>query len=179
MPSPAELKTLGLQLFHAERYDEAAEAFARAAEAFAAESERGPAAEMMNNVAVVCLARQQWEMALNAAQGTPEIFRALGDKLREAQAIGNVANALENLNRLDEAGQKYEQAIDLFSALGEKENRAACWKALSNLQIKQDKKLQALASMQAGLNLAENLSPREKTLKGLLDKAMKMIGGRS
>lgn len=179
MPTSDELKTQGLNHFHAERYDEAAEAFAEAATAFAAQGERGSAAEMMNNVAVVCLARQQWGMALNAAQGTPEIFRALGDKLREAQAISNVANALDNLGRLDEAAQHYEQAIDIFSALGEKQNRAACWKALSNLQIKQDKKLQALASMHAGLNLAENLSPREKTLKGLLDKAMTLMGGRS
>jgi tetratricopeptide (TPR) repeat protein len=179
MFSPTELKAQGLAHFRAERYDEAAEAFAEAASAFAAQGERGAAAEMMNNAAVVCLARQQWEMALNAAQGTPAVFHALGDKLREAQALSNVANALENLGRLDEAAPLYEQAIDLFSALGEKENRAACWKALSNLQIKQDKKLQALASMQAGLNLVEDLSPREKTLKGLLDKAMKLIGGRS
>jgi hypothetical protein len=31
--------------------------------------------------------------------------------------------------------------------------------------------------MRSGLNLSSNLSTREKTLKTLLDKALKMIGG--
>ena len=58
------------------------------------------------------------------------------------------------------------------------QHRAACWKALSNLQIKQDNKLQALASMQIGLNLSTDLSPKEKTLKGLIDQAFKLMNGR-
>jgi tetratricopeptide (TPR) repeat protein len=175
MPSPAELKDAGLAHFRADRLDEAARAFAEAANGFAEAGERGMAAEMMNNVAVVCLAQKNWAMALQAVQATPEVFRELGDRLREAQALSNLANAHDNAGNLDEAARLYEQAIDLFAALGESENRAACWKALSGLQIKQDKKLQALASMQAGLNLSPNLSAKEKTLKGLLDKAMALI----
>ena len=62
----------------------------------------------------------------------------------------------------------FEQAVDLFGQLGEQENRAACFKALSALQVKQGQQLQALASMHSGLNLSANLSPREKALKGML-----------
>ena len=36
--------------------------------------------------------------------------------------------------------------------------------------------MQALASMQAGLNLSDELTAKEKTLKGVLNQAMKMIG---
>ena len=60
-------------------------------------------------------------------------------------------------------------------SLRENENRAACYKALSGIQIKQDKKFQALASMQSGLNLTKALSPKEKTLKGLLDQVFKLM----
>jgi tetratricopeptide (TPR) repeat protein len=180
MPSPAELKAQGLASFHAEHLDKAAEAFAAAAEAFAAQGDKANAAEMMNNVAVVCLAQKKWALALAAVQGTPEVFRALGDKSREAQALMNLGNAHDNAGNLDEAAKLYEQAIDLFTALGEKENRAACWKALSGLQLKQNKQLQSIASMHAGLGLTQDLrdlSPKEKSLKGMLDKAMKLMGG--
>lgn len=180
MSSPSDLKAIGLAHFHAERLDEAAEAFAEAAQAYAAEGDRAAAAEMMNNVAVVMLAQKKWDLALAAVQGTPEVFHELGDRSREAQAFANLANAHDNAGQLEQATTFYEKAIDLFTKLGEKENRAACWKALSALQLKQNKQLQSLASMQAGLTLTKDvrdLSAKEKTLKAMLDKAMKMIGG--
>ena len=180
MASPSDLQATGLAHFHAERLDEAAQAFAEAAQAYAAEGDRAAAAEMMNNVTVVMLAQKKWDLALAAVQGTPEVFHALGDASREAQALANLANAHDNAGHSDEATQFYEKAIDLFTKLGEKENRAACWKALSALQLKQNKQLQSLASMQAGLTITEDvreLSTKEKTLKAMLDKAMKMIGG--
>ncbi len=181
MPSPSDLQATGLAHFHAERLDEAAEAFAEAANGYAAQGERAAAAEMMNNVAVVMLVQKKWDLALAAVQGTPEVFHELGDKSREAQALANLGNAHDHTGHLNEATKFYEKAIDLFTALGEKENRAACWKALSALQLKQNKQLQSLASMQAGLTLTEDvrdLNAKEKTLKTMLDKAMKMIGGR-
>jgi tetratricopeptide (TPR) repeat protein len=177
MPSPTELKTQGLQLFQADRLAEAADKFLEAAQAFTAEGDKGAAAEMMNNVGVVRLAEKNWEAALTAVQGTPEVFHELGDQMREAQAMSNLANAHDGAGRLDDAARLYERAIDLFAELGETENRAACWKALSGVQIKQGKQLQAVASMQAGLKLSPKLSAKEKAYKSVLDQAMKMIGG--
>ena len=177
MPSLTELKEQALNLFRDDRLAEAAERFGAAAEAFTAQGDRGAAAEMMNNVGVVRLAQKDWDAARAAVEGTPDDFRALGDPLREAQALSNLAAAHDGAGHLDQAAALYEQAIELFRYLGETENRAACWKALSALQVKQGNKMQALASMHSGLNLASDLSPREKTLKGLLDRAMKMLGG--
>ncbi len=176
MPSPQELKDEGLAAYRAERLDEAAEKFAAAAQAYEAAKDRGAAAEMQNNVCVVKMAQQAWEAALQAVAGTPEIFRELGDSMREAQAIANLAAAHEGAGQVDEALALYEQAIDQFGELGEQENRAACFKKLSALQIKKGQQMQALASMQAGLNLSSDLSAKEKTLKGVLNQAMKMIG---
>lgn len=176
MPSPQELKDQGLAAFRAERLDEAAEKFALAAQAYEAAGERGAAAEMRNNLCVVKMAQQAWEAALGAVAGTPEIFRELGDRVREAQAIANLAAAHDGAGHVDEAMALYEQAVDQFGELGEKDNRAACFKKLSALQVKRGQQMQALASMQAGLNLSSELSAKEKTLKGVLNKAMKMIG---
>ena len=176
MSTPAEIKDQGLAFYHQEKWPEAAERFAQAASLFDAQNDPLQAAETRNNLAVVRLAQQDWDGALAAVQETPAVFAAAGDRLRQAQALGNLANAHDGAGHLAQAAELYEQAIELFTELGETETRAACWKALSGVQLKQDKKLQALASMQSGLKLSPKLSPREKTLKGLLDRAIKMMG---
>ena len=176
MPNAAELKEQGLAFFRQEQLPEAAERFAQAASAFDAQGEPLQAAEAKNNLCVVRLAQQDWEGALAAVAGTPEVFAPAGDRLRQAQAIANLANAHDGAGQVGPAAEFYEQAIELFTELGETETRAACWKALSGVQLKQDKKFQAMASMQAGLKLAPKLSAREKTLKGLLDQAFKLMG---
>lgn len=177
MPTAAEIQEQGLAHFRADRLAEAADCFTAAASAFDAQSAPQKSAEARNNLCVVRLAQKDWDAALAAVTGTPETFAASGDRLRQAQAISNLAAAHAGAGDLDQAAQLYEQAIDHFTELGEAENRAACWKALSAVQIKQDNKLQALASMRSGLNLTPKLSPREKTLRGLLDKAIKLMGG--
>ncbi len=178
MTTATEIKEQGLDLFRRDQLPAAAEKFQEAARLFEAEGQPHSAAEMLNNVGVVRLAEKDWDAALRAVLGTPELFQQNGQPLRQAQALGNLAAAHDGAGRLDEAAALYEQAIDLYKELGDTENRAACWKALSALQIKQDNKLQALASMQAGLNLSTDLSPKEKTLKGLLDQAFKLMNGR-
>jgi tetratricopeptide (TPR) repeat protein len=177
MPRAAEIQEQGLAHFRADRLADAGDSFAAAAEAFMTQDEPLKAAEARNNLCVVRLAEHNWDAALAAVSGTPETFAAAGDPLRRAQAISNLAAAHAGAGHLDEAAQLYEQAIDLYRELGEAENRAACWKALSAVQIKQDNKLQAMASMRSGLNLTPKLSAREKTLRGLLDKAFKLMGG--
>ena len=176
MSTPIELKDQGLALFRKEQFAAAAEHFAQAADAYAALGETVAAAEARNNLAVVRLAQQDWAGALAAVTGTPEVFAAANDRLRQAQAIANLANAHDGAGHVDPAGEYYEQAIEMFTELGETETRAACWKAQAGIQLKQDKRLQAMASMKAGLQLAPKLSPREKTLKGLLDQAFRMMG---
>lgn len=178
MTTATEIKEQGLDLFRRDQLPAAAEKFLEAARLFQAERQPLGAAEMLNNVCVVRLAEKDWDAALRAVLGTPELFQQNGQPLRQAQALGNLAAAHDGAGHLDEAAALYQQAIDLYKELGDTENRAACWKAFSALQIKQDNKLQALASMQAGLNLSTDLSPKEKTLKGLLDQAFKLMNGR-
>jgi tetratricopeptide (TPR) repeat protein len=177
MPTADQLKDTGLSYFRLDQYRDAAARFTEAVAAYEADGKPLDAAEMRNNLCVVRLAEKDWPAALAAVEGTPEVFKAAGDATRYAHAIGNLARALEGVGRLDEAAAKYEQAIELYKDLAPAEdaNRAACFKALSGIQMKQDKKFQSLASMQAGLNLTPNLSAKEKTLKGLLDQVFKLM----
>ncbi|MCS6909647.1 MAG: tetratricopeptide repeat protein [Anaerolineales bacterium] len=175
--SPHDLKASGLNHYRAERYAEAAAAFAEAATGFEAAGDRANAAEMRNNLCVVRMAQNDWVGALEAVEGTPEVFRALGDRLREAQALANLAAAHDGAGHVEQAADLYVQAIDLLGQLGETETRAACFKKLSALQVKLGQQLQALASMHSGLNLSTELSPKEKMLKEMIDKAVKLMGG--
>jgi tetratricopeptide (TPR) repeat protein len=176
--TPQELKDQGLRFYRAEQYAEAAQTFDQAAQAFEAAGDRAAAAEQRNNVCVVKMAQQDWAGALAAVEGTPEVFTSLGDPLRAAQAVANLAAAHDGAGHVEQAVELYIRAIDQFGALGEKETRAACFKKLSALQIKLGQQMQALSSMRSGLNLTnpEALTAKEKALKDLLDKAMKMMG---
>lgn len=176
--SPEQLKDLGLKHYRAEQYAQAAQAFEAAAQALEQAGDQGAAAEMRNNLCVVRLAQADWEGALAAVAGTPETFRRLGDLLREGQATANLAAAHDGAGRLEPAAAGYLQAIDLLGRAGDQETRAACFKKLSALQIKLGQQMQALASMRSGLNLSpdSDLNAKEKRLKDLLNRAMKMMG---
>jgi len=125
MPSPSELKEHGLTLYRAERYADAAEKFAEAARACEAAGDRGAAAELRNNQCVAHMAVSQWDAALAAVEGTPEMFRALGDRMREAQAVANLAAAHDGAGHVEQAAELYGQAIDLSSALTGRHYRSA------------------------------------------------------
>jgi len=124
---------------------------------------------------VVHLAQEDWPAALAAVSGTPETFHDLGDRLREAQATANLAASHEGAGHVPEAMELFEKAIDLFGELDEKENRAACFKKLAGLQLKHGQQMQAMASMQSGLDLSPKLSAREKALQAGLNQALKLI----
>jgi tetratricopeptide (TPR) repeat protein len=156
---------------------EAATAFTEAQRQFEAAGDRAAAAEMRNNLCVIHMAQEAWPAAIAVVAETPETFRELGDSMREAQALANLAAAHDGAGHIDQAAELYVQAIDLFGQLGERDTRAACFKKLSNLQVKQGNKLQALASMRSGLNLSTELSAQEKVLKEALDKATRLMGG--
>lgn len=177
MPSAHDLREAGLQHFRAERLPAAATAFAEAAALYEAAGDLAAAAELRNNLCVVRMALNDWPGALSAVEGTPEIFARLNDPLRAAQAVANQAAAQDGAGNVEAAAALYLRAIEQLGALGEKDTRAACFKKLSALQIKLGQQMQALASMHSGLNLSAELSPKEKMLKEMIDKAVKLMGG--
>lgn len=170
-----ELKNLGLSQYRAEQFTKAALTFAQAADLLAEAGQAVASAEMRNNAGVAFMAQQQWAEAVRILQGTPEIFEANHAPQREAEALANLAAAYEGLGEVARAMEGYLQAIDKLSAVGEKDTRAACYKKLGALYFKAGQQWPAIGAIEAGLGLASELSPEERRLKAVLDKAMPIL----
>ena len=165
-----------LEAFRSGRFDEAAAGFEAARHAYEAAGEPAKQAEMANNQSVALLQAGRPRAALEAVQGTPEALVALGDETRAAQAFGNLAAALEACGDFARAEPAYREAADRFEKLGDADNRALTMKALSQLQMRRGRPMQALSSMQAGLGGASRLSIGQRFLRWLLSLTGRLLG---
>ncbi len=166
-----------LEAFRAGRFEEAAAGYEAARRAYEAAGEPIKQAEMANNLSVAWLQAGRPQAALAAVQGTPDTLAALGDEPRAAQAYGNLAAAFEACGDLAQAEPAYREAADRFERLGDAENRTLTLKALSQLQMRRGRPMEALGSMQVGLGGASRLSIRQRFLRWLLTLPGKLLGG--
>lgn len=163
---PEILAAQAQHAYKAKHFAEAAAKFAQAQQAFETQGATLQAAEQANNASVAWLQVGDAQAALQAAESTPALFLEAGDLQRAGMAWGNIAAALEALGQLDDALDAYQQAADLLR--DEPELRLHVMQAISALQLRSGKQLQALASMQAGLEGIEHPSPKHRLLKRLL-----------
>ena len=157
----------------------AAQSFEAARQSYLAASDPLMAAEMANNVSVALLQAGDPQGALQAVEGTAALFNEAGERKRQALALGNQAAALEALKRLEEAEQAYWQSAEILKALGETDLRLSVMQSISALQLRTGRQLQAVATMQAGVENLEKLTPKQRLLKRLLNIPMKMMGDKS
>lgn len=150
------------------RFDEAALLFAQAAEGFTLGRAGLLAAEMRNNRSVALLKAGKPEGALEAAQGTEQVFAGAGDKKRQAMAIGNVAAALEELGRSDEALAEFERSAAIFAEIGEGDLRATVLKAVAAIQLRRGRLAQSGLKMLGALEADEHPNLLRRALKSLL-----------
>jgi tetratricopeptide (TPR) repeat protein len=174
--SPKQLENEGKAAYQRGDFSAAARAFQAAAQGFASTGDVLTSAEMSNNVSVALLQAGDAPAALEAVEPTPAIFAEAGDVRRQAMALGNRAAALEASKRFDEAAEAYEQSAELFKQIGEDGLRANVLQSLSALQLRTGRQLQALASMQAGLEQIERPTPQQSLLKRLLRVPFHMLG---
>ena len=170
------LKDSGLAHFRAGRHDLAADDFRLAAQEYLAANDPLNAAEMANNLSVTLLLMKDFAGALDAVQGTAAVFQRAGDRVKQGQAVGNEAAALEGLGRLAEAAGLYQQAAEIFEQAGENEQRATTLRALAAVQLKQGKAAEAVFTMQGGLEGAEIPSLAKRTLSGLFRIPSRLLG---
>jgi len=172
--SPRKISAEGQAAYQRGDYLAAAEHFRAAAAAYEAVSDLLMAAEMRNNASVAQLQAGNASAALAEVDGTPEIFTAAGDVRRQAMAVGNQAAALEGLKRTEEALAAYELSADLFQQVGEPDLRLHALKAMSALQLESGRRLQALATMKAGLDDLKKPTLKERFLQRLLNIPFRM-----
>lgn len=165
----------GKQAYQRKDYSAAARAFQSAAQAFAALGDELGAAEMANNQSVALLQNGEAQAAFDAVAGTEQIFAREGDVLRRAMALGNAAAALEALERLEESLELYNQCADLLKEIGETQVRADVMQSISGLQLRLGRRLQAIATMQAGLDGLEKPSLKQRVARKLLETPFKLM----
>jgi tetratricopeptide (TPR) repeat protein len=174
--TPQKLASEGQAAYQKGDYSKAVLDFAAAEQAYRAQGDELQASEMANNRSVALLQAEDHQAALQAVEGTIEIFLGADDQRRLAMALGNRAAALEALGRFDEAMENYEESANIFNRLGEQEMRLEVMRSLSALQLKTGRSLQALASMQAGVDGLEKPSIKQRLLKRILALPYRFIG---
>jgi tetratricopeptide (TPR) repeat protein len=176
--NPQQLSKEGKSAYGRGEYLAAAQAFEAAQAGYAAAGAPLDAAEMANNSSVAYLQAGEAAQALQAVEGTPETFAQAGDLRRQGMALGNRGAALEALERSEEALQAYEQSAEILEQAGEDQLRAQVMQSLSTLQLNLGKRLQALATMQAGLEGVRHPTPKQSMLKKLLNVPFEMLNRR-
>jgi tetratricopeptide (TPR) repeat protein len=156
-------------------YESAARTFQAASNGYKTSQDALNAAEMANNASVAYLKAGDAQSALQAVEGTAEIFAVEGDVRRQALALGNLGAALEGVHRYLEAEDAYQQSADLLKQIGEDKLRLNVMQSLSTLQLRNGKHLQALSSLQAGLEDVDRPSPKQRMLKKLLGVPFKLM----
>lgn len=162
--------------YAAEDFEEAARWYDRAGSQYSHLEDNLNAAEMANNRSVCLLRSGNSQAALAASRGTEKIFAQAGDLRRQAMALGNQAAAMESMQRLDEAISLYQNSNELLKQINDQELRIFVLQSLSGLQLKRRQYLQALATMQAALDIKKNLTLRERILKKLLQIVFSLLG---
>lgn len=162
--------------YDAEDFEEAARWYDRAGNQFTLDLDPINAAEMANNRSVCLLRSGNPQAALAVSRGTEKIFAQAGDIRRQAMALGNQAAAVEAMQRVDEAISLYQQSNELLKQINDHDLRMYVLQSLSGLQLKRRQYLQALATMQAALEIKQKLTLRERILMKLLQIVFSLLG---
>lgn len=166
--TPEQLKIEAERAYQSKDYLTAAQSFSAAADGYTHTAEEIQAAEMLNNASVAYLQGDQPEMALESAMHTDQVFAAAGDTLRQAIALGNQAAAYEALDQLEPAAQAYQESSDLLKEIGDQELRPSVMQSLSAVQLRLGQQMDALVTMQSGLEAIEKPSMKQKLIKKIL-----------
>lgn len=171
------IKQLAIANYNRKRYAEALTGFEECLAHFEGVGDELGAAEARNNLSVTHLGMKNAQQALDEVTGTAEVFARHDDRKREGMAIANTAAALEALDRREEALELYEQVLDIFKQLGEKEMRASILRRVSDLQLKTRRGYQAIASMEAAFDQDEKPRIKDTVFRRVLTFLRKKLTG--
>lgn len=173
--NPNDLVNEARRAYDGGDYLEAARLFKAAEQGFDLGADPCQAAEMANNCSVALLQAGEPQAALQALEGRERVFERVGDLKRLGMTWGNRGKALETMKQFDLAFQAYRQAADLFLQIGENELYTTTMQSISALQLRTNRPLEAVASMQAGLDRMGKSGVRQRLLKRLLDLPFRLL----
>lgn len=166
--NPITLAEQGKKEYEQENYLAAADQFAEAARAYSLKKDELSAAEMKNNQSVALLQAGKAKAALQATEGTEEIFQKAGDIKRQGIAVSNRAAALEGLKNWKEALAEYDRAASLFEGIGEGDMHSIVRKAAANLNLKRGRIVDSQMDVYDSLRLVEKPTLTQRLMKFLI-----------
>jgi len=172
---PASREEDAKKLYKAGKFEQAAESFSQAAAFYLDKADELLAAEMKNNQSVAFLKAKKPHLALEAVQGTDEIFLEAGDLLKQGMAVANRATALQDMGEKQKAIDDFHRAAEIFKTSGEKDMYLQTKQSISALKLKSRNVVGALFSMQEGLDELEKPNLRQKLLRSLLKIPQNLI----
>ncbi len=167
------LSQTGMKHFNKKQYTLAADFFSKAVDLAHSEQLDLDEAEQKNNLSVALLFAGNARQAYEAAAGTDQVFQAHNDIKRQAMALGNAAQALEELKKYPEALKLYGQATDLLKGQNEGETRSMLLHRKANLQAKTGEAFQGAATLSAAIDEKPRPDLKEKILQKAFNKIFK------
>lgn len=173
--SPKQLLNEGQAGYKRGDYQTAAHAYEAAADGYKTAGDELAAAEALNNASVAYLQAGDAEAAHRTVEPTAAIFAAAGDLRRQGMALGNLGTALESLGRFEEAIDAYQMSADLLKQAGNRDMRAHVMQSLSALQLRTGRQMDALVTMQFGLEEMDKPTLAQRALKKLLQMPTNLL----
>lgn len=165
---PTTLAEQGKKEYEQENYLAAANLFSNAAQAYTLMKDELNAAEMKNNQSVALLQAGKAKEALQATEGSEEIFQKAGDIKRQGIAVSNRAAALEGMKKWQEALAEYDRAASLFEQVGEGDMHSIVRKAAANLNLKRGRITDSQMDVFDSLRLVEKPTLLQRIMKFLV-----------
>jgi tetratricopeptide (TPR) repeat protein len=165
---PGRIASNGKEEYGKGNYKAAASLFAQAARAYTSRQDELNAAEMKNNESVAWLQAGKAKEALQATDGTEEVFQKEGDLKRQGLAVGNRAAALEGLRKWKEALAEYDRAASLFEQAGEGDLHSIVRKAAANLNLKRGKIMDSQLDVFDSVRLVKKPTFTQRLMKFLM-----------
>ncbi len=166
--SPQEIADQAKQAYQAGDYLPAAQAYSRAALAYVSAGDALMSAEMKNNQSVALLLAGEAQAALEAVEGTEEVFFVSEDFRRQGMALANQAAALQALKRRNEAIEYYKRAGIALEKADGGDLRADVMQQLSMLYLRRFKLYDAIITLQSGLAGVKNPNQKQRLMKKIL-----------
>jgi tetratricopeptide (TPR) repeat protein len=165
---PGRIASNGKEEYGKGNYKAAAGLFAQAARAYTSRQDELNAAEMKNNESVAWLQAGKAKEALQATDGTEEVFQKEGDLKRQGLAVGIRAAALEGLRKWKEALAEYDRAASLFEQAGEGDLHSIVRKAAANLNLKRGKIMDSQLDVFDSVRLVKKPTFTQRLMKFLM-----------
>ena len=172
-----QIKQQAIKAYNSKHFEDAVQGFQTCLTYFEGIGDELAIAEAHNNLSVTHLAMKQAQLAYDEVKGTDEVFARFGDRKRHGMAVANSAAALEALGKKEEALALYEQVLDIFKEIGEKEMRTSILRRVSDLQLKTKRGYQAIASMEAAYDQKEQPKLKDSFFKRILTAIRKKLIG--